>query len=44
MGIVTAIWVFGGFSLAYGKDIAGIIGNLKFFALNGVGFVLSTDR
>ena len=38
MGIVTAIWVFGGFSLAYGKDIAGIIGNLKFFALNGVGF------
>jgi Amt family ammonium transporter len=38
LGIVTAIWVFGGFSLAYGKDIAGIIGNLKFFALNGVGF------
>jgi len=38
MGIVTAIWVFGGFSLAFGKDIGGIIGDLRYFALNGVGF------
>jgi ammonium transporter, Amt family len=37
MGIVTAIWVFGGFSLAFGKDIGGIIGDLRYFALNGVG-------
>lgn len=38
MGIVTIIWVFGGFSLAFGKDIAGIIGDLRYFGLNGVGF------
>lgn len=37
MGIVTIIWVFGGFSLMYGKDIAGFIGNpLQYFALQGV--------
>jgi len=39
MGIVTAIWVFGGFSLAYGKDTGGIIGNImQYFGLHGVGF------
>jgi Amt family ammonium transporter len=38
MGVVTIIWVFGGFSLAFGKDIWGIIGDLRYFGLNGVGF------
>ena len=37
MGIVTAIWVFGGFSLAFGKDVGGFIGDFRYFALNGVG-------
>lgn len=37
MGIITAIWVFGGFSLAFGKDIGGLIGNLQYFGLKGVG-------
>ena len=37
MGIVTAIWVLGGFSLAFGKDIHGIIGNFQYFGLQGVG-------
>ena len=37
MGIVTIIWVFGGFSLMYGKDIAGIVGDpLQYFGLRGV--------
>lgn len=36
MGVVTIIWIFGGFSLAFGTDIMGIIGNLSHFALNGV--------
>jgi len=37
MGIVTIIWVFGGFGLAFGKDIGGIIGNpSQYFALGGV--------
>jgi len=39
MGIVTAIWVFGGFSLAFGKDVGGMIGDLRYFALNGVGML-----
>jgi Amt family ammonium transporter len=30
MGIVTAIWVFGGFSLAFGKDLGGLIGDLRY--------------
>jgi len=38
LGIVTAIWLFGGFSLAFGKDIGGVIGDLRYFALNGIGF------
>jgi len=38
MGIVTAIWVFGGFSLAFGKDLGGLIGDLRYFALAGIGF------
>lgn len=39
MGIVTIIWVLGGFSLAFGDSIGGIIGNFsQYFALNGVGF------
>src|SRR5512140_3773887 len=29
MGIVTCIWVFGGFSLAFGKDVGGVIGDLR---------------
>lgn len=39
MGVVTLIWVFGGFSLAFGKDIGGIIGNLQYFGLRGVGML-----
>lgn len=37
MGIVTMIWIFGGFSLAFGKDIHGLIGSLQYFGLRGVG-------
>lgn len=37
MGVVTLIWVLGGFSLAFGKDVGGLIGNLQYFGLNGVG-------
>jgi len=38
MGVVTIIWVFGGFSLVFGKSFLGLIGDLRYFALNGVGF------
>jgi ammonium transporter, Amt family len=37
MGIVTVIWVFGGFSLMYGKDIGGLIGNpVQYFGLQNM--------
>lgn len=36
MGIVTIIWFFGGFSLAFGGDIGGLMGNMQYFALSGV--------
>jgi len=37
MGVVTVIWVFGGFSLAFGADHGGVIGSFQYFILNGVG-------
>lgn len=38
MGVVTMIWVFGGFGLAFGKDLGGVIGNPgDFFAMANVG-------
>lgn len=39
MGVVTVIWVFGGFSLAFGADHGGVIGSLQYLALNGVGMM-----
>jgi len=37
MGVVATIWVLGGFSLAFGQDWHGIIGDFSYFALQGVG-------
>ena len=37
MGIVTAIWFVIGFSMAFGPDIGGIIGGMKYVFLQGVG-------
>ena len=37
MGVVALIWFIGGFSLAFGKDVGGVIGNLQYAFLNGVG-------
>ena len=38
LGIVAMIWLYVGFSLVFGPDIGGVIGNpLTYFALNGVG-------
>ncbi len=39
IGIVTVLWILGGFSLVFGSDIGGVIGNpLDFFALQNVTF------
>ena len=39
IGIVGLLWIFGGFSLVFGKDIGGIIGNpTQFFAFHDLLF------
>lgn len=37
LGIVTIIWILFGYSLAFGPDIGGIIGNLDHAFLNNIG-------
>ncbi len=37
LGIVTVIWVLYGYSLAFGPDVHGLIGNLDWVGLKGVG-------
>ena len=42
MGILTLEWIFFGYSLSFGPDVGGIIGNLKFAFLHNVGFAPSS--
>lgn len=37
MGIVTVIWFIVGFTLSFGTDVNGILGNLQYIFLKGVG-------
>lgn len=37
MGVVTVIWLLVGFSLAFSGDIGGLIGNLDYALLRGIG-------
>jgi Amt family ammonium transporter len=37
IGLITVQWVLWGYSLAFGPDVGGIIGNLSWFGLRGVG-------
>jgi ammonium transporter, Amt family len=37
MGLISIQWVLYGYSLAFGTDIAGLIGGLDFIGLKGVG-------
>jgi ammonium transporter, Amt family len=37
MGLISIQWVLYGYSLAFGSDIAGLIGGLDFIGLKGVG-------
>jgi Amt family ammonium transporter len=37
LGVVTLVWIICGFSLAFGPDVHGVIGNLHYFFLNNVG-------
>ncbi len=37
LGLIGVLWVLYGYSLAFGPDVGGIIGNLDFIGLRGVG-------
>jgi Amt family ammonium transporter len=43
IGLVTVIWVLWGYSLAFGPDVGGVVGNLSWFGLKGVGLSPSPD-
>jgi Amt family ammonium transporter len=36
--LATIVWVFWGYSLAFGNDVLGVIGNLKHMFLNGISY------
>lgn len=42
LSLVTLQWVLVGYSLVFGKDINGIIGDLSYVGLRGVGFAPNT--
>ncbi len=37
MGVSSVLWVLCGYSLSFSGDVGSVIGNLKWFAFNGVG-------
>jgi Amt family ammonium transporter len=43
MCLVSVQWVVFGYSLAFGPDVKGLVGSLKWFGLNGVGLVPNPD-
>lgn len=43
MCVVTLQWVVLGYSLAFGPDVNGLIGNLSWFGLSGVGLEPNAD-
>lgn len=44
IGIVTVLWVLGGFSLVFGSDIGGVIGNpVDYMLLHGVDFTINPN-
>src|SRR5512133_2846903 len=43
LALVSVQWVLWGYSLAFGPDWKGLIGNLDWLALDGVGFVPNPD-
>ena len=42
IGVVTVMWTLGGFSLVFGRDIGGFIGDIsQYFMLKGVDFTVN---
>ncbi len=43
IALISIEWVYLGYSMSFGPDVGGMIGDLSWFALNGVGNVPSSD-
>ena len=43
IGLASIMWILVGYSLSFGKDINGFIGNLQWFAFNGVSWDPNAD-
>ncbi len=43
LALISIQWVLFGYSLAFGKDVGGLIGDLNFAGLSGVGFAPNAD-
>lgn len=43
IALISIEWVYLGYSMSFGPDIAGVIGDLSWFALQGVGSAPSPD-
>jgi ammonium transporter, Amt family len=43
MALIGVQWMLGGYSLAFGEDIGGLIGGLNFLGFNGVGGLPNPD-
>lgn len=43
LGVISLLWVFYGYSMAFGPDIGHVVGSLKWAFLNGVGLEPNTD-
>lgn len=43
LGLITVIWIVYGYSLAFGKDVGHVIGNLDWAFLKGVGLEPNPD-
>ena len=42
IGIVTILWIFGGFGMVFGNDIGGVIGNpTNYFAFMGMDYLIN---
>ncbi|MBE6051860.1 MAG: ammonium transporter [Clostridium sp.] len=42
IGIITILWIFGGFGMTFGSDIGGIIGNpLDYFGFKGMDYLMN---
>ncbi|HBT20845.1 MAG TPA: ammonia channel protein [Peptococcaceae bacterium] len=43
LALISVQWVLFGYSLAFGPDVGGVIGSLRWLLLNGVGFKPNPD-